>query len=180
MNNGINLLVDKRNTKVFTSVKSNLKVFRFGAIGVLFLVGASSIILSMLIVFSPLPQLHREEQKARADLAAFQVDMNKLVFINERGDSIRKILAIRPPYDKNISIVESKMQQDVTLEGFSVAKNKYTFRFYSKNLASLNELINGLTAITGKGRDFLRVYLTSLTVDAEKKRFTLVVDLLTI
>ncbi len=180
MSNGINLLVDKRNAKVFMPAKSSIKIFRFGAIGLLFLVGASSVILSILIVFSPLPQLRREEQKARADLAAFKIDMNKLAFINERGDNIRKIIAGRSSYDKKLDIIQSKMQADVVLDGVSIAKKKYTFKFASRNLTSLDELINGLTAITGAGREFLRVNLTSLAVDVENKQFVLVVDLLTI
>ncbi len=179
MSNGINLLVDKRN-KILAPAKDGLRLLRFGAIGILFVVGASSIIISMLIVFSPLPQLRSAEQKARTELAAFRLDMNKLAFINERGDSIRKIIEKRPSYDKKLDIVQSKMQADVTLEGMSIAKKKYTFKFYSKNLASLDELLNGLTAITGKGRDFQRVYLSSLAIDSEKKSFVLVVDLLTI
>jgi hypothetical protein len=180
MSNGINLLSDKRNTSVLMSVKDRLKIFRFIAVVILFVVGASSVIISMLIAFSPLPQLRSEEQKSRADLAAFQVDMNKLEFINERGDSIRKILAARPSYDKKLDIVTSKMQADVVLDGLLIDKKKYTFRFSSKNLMSLDELINSLTGITGKGRDFMRVYLTSLVMDAESKKFVLVVDLFTI
>lgn len=172
-------MVDKRN-KVLMPANDRLRILRFGAIGILFIVGASSVIISMLIVFSPLPQLRLAEQKARADLAAFKLDMNKLVFVNERGDSIRKIIEKRPSYDKKLDIVQSKMQGDVTLEGISIAKKKYTFKFYSKNLASLDGLLNGLTSITGKGRDFLRVYLTSLAVDPEKKSFVLIVDFLTI
>lgn len=180
MSNGINLLVDKNNLRILTPEKDRLKIFRLGAMGVLFLVGASSVALSILIVFSPLPQLSRDEQKARIDLSAFQVDMNKLAFINDRGDSIRKIIAGRPSYDKKLDIIMSKMQMDVALDEVSIAEKKYTLKFSSKNLTSLNELINSLTAITGKGRDFLRVYLTSLVMDSENKKFVLVVDLLTI
>lgn len=180
MSNGINLLVDKRNVRRLVTSKDKLRLFRFGAIGMLFLAGATSVIISILIVFSPLPQLTRDEQKARADLSIFKVEMSKLAFVNERGDSIRKIINKRPSYNKKIDIVLSKMSADVSLDGLSIAKKSYTFKFSSRNLASIDDLINGLTSITGSGRDFSRVYLTGISVDAERKRFNLTVDLLTI
>lgn len=176
----INLLVNKRDVRFLSPVKNHLKIFRFVGIGVMFLVGVISMILSILIVLSPLPQLYREEQKMRRNISAFQIDMNKLAFVNSRGDTIRKILEQRFSYDKKIDIVMSKIHPDVTLNGLSISGDKYIFKFYSRNLRSLEELLNGLISITGQGREFTRVYLTSLNMDEKNKRFVLVVDLLTI
>lgn len=180
MSNGINLLVDKRNAKLLPQPRDRLMIFRFGAIGILFTIGAFSVIISILIVFSPLPKLRSEEQKARDALAVYRIDMNKLAFINERGDIIRKLIAGRSSYDKKLNIVESKMPESVTIDGLTIDKKKYTIKFSSNNLLSLNDLLNGLTDITGTGRDFLRLYLTSLSMDEENKKFVLVVDLVTI
>lgn len=180
MNNGINLLSDKRDAKFLTSSKEPLKIFRFGAIGILFLVGAFSVILSILIVLSPLPELRKEEENARNELAAFLIDMNKLAFVNNRGDSIRKILAARPSYDKKLDIIESKMDGDVSLDMLMIVKKKYTLTFSSDNLNSLDKLLNNLTEITGSSRDFFRIYLNSLSMDKEDMKFVLVVDLFTI
>lgn len=178
MNKGINLLVDKRSVKFSTPISNRLNLLRFGAIGILFIVGASSVIFSMLIVLSALPQLQMEEQKAKADLAVFGLAMNKFAFVKERGESIRKIIKQRPYYDKKIEIVENKLQADVSLEALSMSKNKYTFKFYSKNIESLDKVINKLSDVTGNGKDFSQIYLTSLTVNQENKNFVLVVDML--
>lgn len=180
MNNGINLLVDKRTNKFLTSTKGSLRIFRFGAIGILFLVGVSSVILSILISLSSLPKLRENEKKARSEFAVFATDVVNLNFINERGNSIRKILAGRPSYDKKIDIIQSKMQADVAIDELSIVKKNYTLTCSSSNLTSLNDLLDGLTAIAGKGRDFSRIYLNSLSVDEDNKKFVLVVNLLAI
>lgn len=173
-------MVDKRNTTLLAPMKSRLKILRFGAMGILFAVAVSSVILSILIVFSSLPQLRSEEQKARSELAEFSIDMSKIAFINDRGNMIRKILTKRPYYNKKIDIIESKMPKDVALDGLTIAKKNYTLRFSSKNLASLDGLLEAIVAVTGQGRDFYRANLTSLSVNMESNRFILVVDLITI
>jgi hypothetical protein len=178
-NNGINLLVDKRSVKSLAPIKDRLKIFRFSAIGILFCVGASAVILSILIVFSPLEQLRKDEERAVSDLKPYKLDISKLAFINERGDSIRKLLAKRTSYDKKLSVVENKIPTDVSLDALTIAKKNYTLKFSSKNLSSLDGLLNGLVSITGSGKDFFRIYLTSVTADEANHRFILIVDLLT-
>ncbi|MBU3978089.1 hypothetical protein KKF69_02450 [Patescibacteria group bacterium] len=180
MNKGINLLIDRHNAKVFDSVKNRLKILHFVAIGLLFIVGAFSVILSIFIYFSSLPKLRLEEQKARADLTFFQLDMNKLAFVNDRGNSIRKILDERTYYDKKLDIVRSKMRADVMFDDLLMTKTKYTLTFSSSNLISLDELLNGLASITGTGRDFVRVYMSSLSMDEKNRKFVLIVDLFSV
>lgn len=170
-------MVDKRNVRHFAAIKGRVKYFRLGAIALLFLSGAASIIISILIIFSPLAQLRKDEQKARDYLAPFHLDMNKLVFINERSNSARVLLKDRTEYDHKIDIVESKMPSDVRLDGLTFAKKTYTFRFSSTNLSSLNDLISAIAGITGKGHDFAKIFLTSLSADQQSKSFQLVIDL---
>lgn len=177
---GINLLVDKRNVQTKVAGNGRLKYMRLGAIGILFGAGAFTIILSILIVLSPLPQLRVDEQKSRDALDKYKLDINKLSFINDRGDSIRKILKQRPLYDKRIEVIQNKVPQGVSFDGFTINKKSYTFRFSSTNLELINELLDSITAISGKGREYSRVYLTSLSTDEESHRFVVVVDLLTV
>lgn len=180
MNKGINLLIDKHNTKVFDATKNRLKVLRFTAIGLLFIVGVISVVLSILIFFSPLFELRLEEQKAMSDLAKFQLDINKLAFINDRSNSINEIIDKRSSYDKKLNIIKTEMQSDVTLDDLSIIKTKYILKFSSKNLLSLDKLLNDLASITGAGRDFSRIYMSNLSMDGKNKRFVLDVELLSI
>lgn len=177
---GINLAVDSRKFKPIAPLKGRLRILRFGAMAILFIVGVSSVILSILIVFSPLPRLQDDEQKARRDLSAYRIDINKLAFINDRGDGIRQILKKRSYYDKKLDAIKNKLPAGVTLDGLTIVKKSYTLKFSSNNLASLDEFLNSIVTVTGGGREFLRVYLTSLSVDEDKNRFVLIVDLLTV
>ena len=178
--NGINLLADKRKPKHRIMLGGRLKIFRISAIFILFATGVFSVILSILIIFSPLAQLKKDEQKARSTLSAYNLDINKIVFINSRGNSIRDVMKTRSAYERKIDLIESKLPADVTFDGVTIVKNAYTFRFSSKNAASLGTLVNSIVDITGKNKDFLRIYLTSMSTDQEAHRFDLVLDLLSV
>jgi hypothetical protein len=179
MNNGINLVADKRSVKSVSIIKDRLKVLRFSSMTMLFIIGAGAVIISILIVFSPLPQLRRDEEKIKTKLSVFQPDIYKLAFINERGDSIRKVISQRPGYDKKIEVIESRLPADVNLETLTINKKNYTLKFSSNNLNSLDGLLKNLVDATGKDKDFIRVYLTSISLDKDNQKFTLIVDLLT-
>ncbi len=179
-NKGINLVVDNRKNKQLAPLKGKLKIMRLSAMGLLFIVGVSSVILSILIVFSPLPRLQEDEQKAKTNLATYKIEINKIAFINDRGDGIRQILKKRPYYDKKLDVIKNKLPVDVTLDGLTIENKTYTLRFSSNNLASLDQFIDSVVSATGVGKEFLRVYLTSLSVDEDKNRFVLIVDLLTV
>ncbi len=180
MNNGINLASDRRGFKSTSVIKDRLKVLRISSMAMLFFVGAGSVVISILIVFSPLPQLRRDEAKVRNELAVFQPDIYKLAFINDRGDSIRKLIGQRSLYDKKLEVIVNRLPVDVSLDSLTINKKNYTLKFSSKNLDSIDSLLNSLVSVTGKGKDFLRIYLTSISTDEVNQKFILVVDLLTI
>lgn len=180
MSRGINLIAINKDDKQRSLIGGRLRIFRLSAIALLFCVGALSVIISILIVFSPLPQLREEEEKARNNLSVFRLDINKLAFVNDRGDSIRQVLKSRNSYDKKLSIIKSKMPADVVFDGMTLVKKRYTLSFSSNNLSSLDELLNSIVVTTGKSRDFSKAYLTSLSVETEKHSFVMVVDLLAV
>ncbi len=179
MNHGINLAVNEKKSKLAPS-RNRIKILRLGAIAILFGIGIFSVAISILIVLSPLPQLKKEEEHARTMLSVFIIDINKLYFINDRGDSIRRLLSARNAYDKKLTNIKSKMPTGVELLGFTAIKKRYTLKFTSHSLLSLDQLLNAIAASTGKKGDFIRAYLTSLSVDQEKHNFVMIVDLLTV
>jgi hypothetical protein len=67
----------------------------------------------------------------------------------------------------------------VDLDSLTIDKKVYTLKFSSKNLDSLDGLLNNLVDSTGKGKDFVRIYLTTISADEDNKKFTLIVNLLT-
>jgi hypothetical protein len=140
----------------------------------------ASVIISIMIAFSPLPELQRKEASARESLSVYNVDMNKLVFVNERGDSIRQILKERNYFDKKLNIILGILPGGVALDGFTLAQKRYTLRFSSTNLSSLDTLLTAIVDLSGKGGEFVRVYQSSLSTDEERNSFVLVVDLLSV
>jgi len=157
-----------------------MRMLRFSAVALLFLVGISSIILSIVIVFSPLPQLREEEARVKKVFDTVRDDANKLVFIGKRGDDLRKLISERSIYDRKIDAVLEKMPSDVQIEGMTFKSKTYTFIFTSSNLESLNNTLDIIGGITGKGQEFTRIYLTSITADVGKKKFEMIVDLLSV
>ncbi len=174
----INLLSDRRINKPSHLIGKRPKILRTIALSLLFGIGISTMILYIMIIFSPLPQLRKEEQKARDDLSAYQLEMSKLVFINNRTDDIRQIFNKREKIDKNLGSVQNITPADIDLDGITIVKKNYTFKFSSNNLASMDKLINSIVGLSGKAGDFSRVHLTSLSIDQERHKYILVVDLL--
>lgn len=180
-NYNINLLGEGNHSdKPYDVVSKRARVMRAAGLVILFFAGAFSMILSVLTIFSPLPELRKVELKAKNELDNYKLDIAKLFFINDRTDSIRNILGKRLSYDKKVEIVQGLLPPDVAFEGMKMQNKSYSLKFSSTNLEALDQLLKSLTAITGRKLEFERIYLTMLSINEDRGTFEMVVDLLSV
>lgn len=179
-NKGINLIKTEKDTKKLSPIRGRLWIFRLISMLLLFGVGLASVIVTILIAYSPLPELQKIEAEERSNLSQYNIDINKVVFVNERGDSIREILKNRNSYDAKLNYIKEVVPSGVAFEGFTLEDKRYTLRFSSRNLESLDSLVDSIVNASGKDKQFLRVFQSSLSVDVERSNFVLVVDLLAV
>jgi Tfp pilus assembly protein PilN len=166
----INLLEDKN--KGDLSRKDSFRAMRFGTIGLLFVVSASSIILFILISLSPLPSLRAQERTDIATLSANHTDMAKLFYIKERTTVIESVLSKRLSYDSVLEDIQSKLPNGVEMESIKLEKNTLSIIVSSKSLELLNTFTTSLTNEVNEKKNFSKITLSSLSLEEEKGYLT--------
>jgi hypothetical protein len=177
MNEGINLLdPNKENTPGV--VNRRVLGLRAIAMGMLFLVSASSIILFILVTLSPLPELKKQETSLRATLATSHTDMAKLSLVNERAASIQTLLASRKSFDQTLELIQSKLPSGVDISAIQIDANIVSVTVESKSLKQLDDFINGLVGLVAEKNGFSRVTMTSLINDDSQSKYSVSLNLL--
>lgn len=174
MNNGINLIGDKKQ-KQLSPLLSRFNIFRYAAIALLFGVSVASMILFLLISFSPLPALQQQEQTSMQTLSGFQTDMAKIAIINERMQSINQLLTDRSSYGEIFSLIEGKLPNDTDVTAFNLIQNTATITISSTSLASFDSVLNSL--IAEEGTRFSQVSMNNLIIDEQEDRFFMTIAL---
>lgn len=179
MNSGINLL-EKKKASIGLLHYQKLRLLRLIAVGLLFLVSTLSIILFLLISFSPLPQLKRQEEQALSTLSQYHPDIAKLYLVNERTDVINNIITKRKYLDKTIGGIQTMLPTGVKVDALSINNNTVSLSVSSGSLELLDIFINSLLNSVQEKKDFSKVTLTSLSVDNQKDLFLITVSLVTL
>lgn len=177
---GINLLQDQKKKGAVTPLLKRLLLLRLISIFILFGVGLLSVILSIFITLSPLPQLQEEENNLKNQLEYYKIDINKITFINERANYIRGLIQKRHQPDRKLELIQENMPSGVRMDEIVLNDKSYTIKFSSTNLSLLDELANSIAALTGPGKQFSKIFFTSVTSSTFDQNFVMTLDLLAI
>ncbi len=171
MNKGINLLKAKQYR--FNVPSDRLGRLRVLAIGSLFIVSVTSIIILILIVLSPLPQLKRQEQDAKSLLSRSHKDIAKFLFVNKRADTIGDIFLKQKNYSKTIEALQANIPNGVEIVEFKITKDNLSFTFSSKSLKLTDLLINNVTKLVQERKEYSKVILKDFSTEDENRGFLL-------
>jgi Tfp pilus assembly protein PilN len=173
--NSINLI--GHNDHVSVPIASRkLKLMRAIAVLLLFGISAASIILYILIAFSPLPQVQEQERQARAVLANAHPDMTRIALLEDRITGVAAILQERHSYDKVLDSINSKMPSGITVFQINIAKKTVTLTVRSDSLDVLTTFVSNLTASVDTN-EFAKVTLNSIVSDDASGTFSLTVSI---
>lgn len=176
MNETINLLDPNKDNNSAKSLK-RLQLMRFFAIGMLFIVSASSIILFMLVSLSPLPELQRQEQALRLNLSESSEEMAKMALLAERTSAIESLLTKRTSYDQILSLLEERLSANAAITSIRVEQETLVVTIESRSLASLDTFLNGVIALVQEQKTFSQVTLSSLSSDNVRNEYSMTVRL---
>lgn len=174
MNNEINLIGHKDHASVPTASRK-LKIMRAIAVLLLFGVSAASIILYIMIAFSPLPQVQQQERQALATLATSHSDMAKIALLEDRVAGITAIISKRNTYDTVLDTIASKMPVGLSIFQVNMSKKTATVTVRSNSLATLTEFVTNLTTAVDN-KEFTKVTLNSIVSDDQTGIFSLTVS----
>jgi Tfp pilus assembly protein PilN len=179
MNSDINLL-ERRKNRIGILRYEKLRLLRFVAISLLFLTSTLSVILFLLISFSPLPQLKRQEEQGLSTLSQFHPDMAKIYLVNERMDSIKSIIGSRRNFDEILDELQNILPSGIKVDALSIDRKNISLSVSSGSLELIDTFINNVLKSVQEGKDFTKVTLSSLSVDSEKHLFLLTVTVVTL
>lgn len=171
MNNGINLLDYKNKAEVKKSYPHS-KLLRMIAVGLLFVVSSLSVIFFILITLSPLPELNRQYKNAVFNLSHSISDIIRLGVINDRTDSIKKIVDSRQHYDQIMDVLQSKLPSGVAFESLSIDGKNITFSVTSNSLLRIDDFLTALIKNNDGSIRFSDITLTKLSSDANNNAFS--------
>ncbi len=179
MNNGINLLNYKSKKEVKINTTSHKKL-RFAAVGLLFTVSAVSVMIFVLIAFSPLPELNKQYNFASFTLSKSTSDIVRLGLVNERADTIKKIIDTRPQYDKILEDLQKKLPNGVNVETIKVKNKDVALEVSSDSLSKIDDFLIKLSKDDYTSIKLSDISLSKFSLDAEKNKFVVIVDINTL
>lgn len=168
-------LIGHKDHETVTPASRNLKLVRGAAMFLLFGVSSAAIILSILIAFSPLPQVQQQERNALANLARSHPDMTKIAFLEDRLTSITNILAQRSNYGGALDSIVSKMPPGVTMTQIDLKKKNISLTVKSDSLSALTEFVDNLKTAT-KNKEYKTLTLDNITSDNLSNAFALTIS----
>lgn len=171
---GINLL----GTKKENAVKNLPKVRLLRRIAVILLVSISaiSVILFLLILFSPLPALQKEEKHAITVLSASHTDIAKLILVKDRLESSKSIISHRSTYEQNLLKIMDTMPDGVTIIEMGMKEKKISLRVSSNSLALLDTFITGLVHATMEKKEFSDVTMIDLESSDQRNTYLMTIQ----
>lgn len=95
----------------------------------------------------------------------------KIIYINNRLQSISKILAKRSNYTDKIDKLIDKMSSDIVVEKLSVDRNSILLTISVSSLSSINDFINNLLVLAEK-KEINILTLDSLSLNEEKSNYS--------
>lgn len=176
MSNGINLL-DPHNKSDNALASKRVNAMRFTAIGLLFIVSASSIVLFLMVSLSPLPELKRQEHSLRLTLSEQSADIAKVAVLNERASAIDKVLKERKSYEEILKLLQEKLPSNVTINSLRVLDNSIVMTVESKSLTELDSFIVGLMQYIEEKKAFSQLTLSSLATDNVRNDYSMTITL---
>lgn len=171
---GINLLGTKKEIAVKNLPK--IRLLRRIAVILLVSISAISVILFLLILFSPLPSLQREEKQAINELSASHPDIAKMLLVEDRLESSKSIIAHRSTYEKDLLKVMDNMPDGIVITGMEMKKKEISLRVTSNSLALLDTFITGLVHATREKKEFSDVTLVNLQSSDQSNTYLMTIN----
>ena len=178
MNEQVNLLQNSGG-KNYATIITKLRVIRFVAIAALFVTAAFSIMLFLIITFSPLPRLQQEEERLIANLNSGEnrEKMDKYYFIRSRLSDIDNLIVKRPEIISSYELIESAFTPSMKVNFLDISETAITVSISSPNLADVEAAVNTLSQKVKGNKQIASMTLSNITYDAKDNIYEMVVTI---
>ena len=138
---------------------------------VFFLATLISLIVSVVMSKSAATSVASQGTDLLQKASSLHLREEKMLILTDRLRGVSDILKLRVPYGKTIGAILGKLPQGVSIEKFDIDKNTFLMIVSSSNLAALNTLVEGFTAMAKNKEIIKTLTLVSLTGDPKGGRY---------
>lgn len=168
MNKEINLIRSKSQTP-FAALFDRITIIRVIAFGMLMTVSALSVSFFLLVSFSPLPNLKREEQEKLTQLRALGKKKGVLLGVQDRLNNIKKLLASRTDIAELIQVVNENASGPVRLSSFSIEDKTVKLQVESNSLDEMDVFLGNMSK--KQSIAFSQVVMDGISLDQNRGRY---------
>jgi len=161
MSNEINLLYNKKQGGS-VAIKARILMLRYIALGLLFIIGVISVIVFILILASPLPELKKQESALLTSLSTSHSKIVKQVLITSRLQDISKIVAARPDVDDQIVDLRKKIPLGVEIKSLRVDTKQMMVTISAASLLGVESFTQELTKMGNSDKTVRGVSIDSV------------------
>jgi len=136
MKTDLNLATEKKQKTDFRTIS----LFSFIIFLIFFSLAAGLIVYSVILNVRA-KSLFQEVASLSQELSPFSKKKGNLLLVNERLNSIKKVLSSRSKIDAEVQSVLSIIPQNFTVETINTDKDKISVRISSTNLASIDSFL---------------------------------------
>lgn len=163
MSNDINFLLDQK--KDVAKKQGKIRTLRLVAVGILLLLGLSSVTAFLLNQNAFPSSLKEEESGLLKDVSLLHDKEAKLLLVTDRLQNISEILAQRANYSLVVNSFLKQIPQEASIERFQVGKMDFELTVSSASLISIGTTIDNLTDMAKKKEIIKDLTLESLVLD---------------
>lgn len=146
MSNDINLF-QRTSVSVSKSLPQQFRLIRIVALFLLFIVPTGTIILFLLIFFSPIKSLQEQEGVELAKANSLQTQVANTLFINDRSLASAQFMSNRSIYRKALQEITTQAPTDVSLNTITMQDTSVNLSVSSSSLDSLRIFQANLLAV---------------------------------
>ena len=166
MSTNINLLLLKE--EELSRKKKKIKILNNIAFGALLGVGLLSVSIFLISQFIVSSSIQKNQKEMEELIAKYQYQQASLYVLNDRVESILKILKTRKDLSKVASTLLAKVPNNFSIENFEVDNKSVIFTGQSKSLFAIGKFIDDLTNMVREKESIKSLVLNSLALDVGK------------
>ena len=169
MSANINLLIHTDRETLDRKIR--VKVLNFVAVILLISVGATSLIIFLVIQALNPASIKKEQEDVLKRMSQFQSKQVKLFILNNRVENIEKIMTKRLDLSMVTSALLAKTPSRLFIEDLEVASDAITLTASSTSLSAIGELISNLTDMVKKREIVTTLTLNSLVFNENRNTY---------
>lgn len=176
---GINLLASQQK-KDNTLLLKRLRIVRFIAMGFLFVVGSTSVVLFILIAASPLPKLKQQENAALVTLNTLHPRLGKYMLIQNQLDDIGTLIKTRTYFDQTYDTITAQLPPSVQLKSFHVDKGSLTIVLEGSSLDDIDIFLKNIKKLIAEKKQFSSAILNGIATNQQSGTYSFTIDIATL